>query len=141
MPWPQPPRFRRRTADGGPAIKTALEAMVKSRVSGMQADFTAGNFLSAKDSATDLQKALEGLPEKADADKVLADIKANADAEKVMKAQKTIRDLMQQRLGKTREMEKAIADLQKIQKELEGTFAAKEADEALKVLRKRKLEK
>jgi hypothetical protein len=79
-------------ADGGSAIKTALEAMIKSRVSAMQADFTAGNFLSAKDSATDLQKALEGLPEKAEADKTLADIKANADAEKIMKAQKAIRD-------------------------------------------------
>jgi hypothetical protein len=125
-------------ADGGPAIKSSLEAMVKGRVDGMKADFGAGNFLSAKDSATELQKAFDGLPEKVEADKVLADIKADADAEKVMKAQKTIREILAARLGKSKEYEKALADLQKIQKDLDGTFAAKEAAAAFADLRKRK---
>ncbi len=127
--------------DGGPAIKSALEAMVTGRVSNMKADFTAGNFLSAKDAATDLQKALDGLPEKSEADKILVDIKADAKSEDVMKAQKKIRDMLGQRLGKSKEMEKALADLQKIQKELDGTYAAKEAGEALTTLRKRKNQK
>jgi len=107
----------------------------------MKADFTAGNFLSAKDAATDLQKALDGLPEKSEADKILVDIKADAKSEDVMKAQKKIRDMLGQRLGKSKEMEKALADLQKIQKELDGTYAAKEAGEALTTLRKRKNQK
>jgi hypothetical protein len=125
-------------ADGGAAIQSALTAMIQGRVSGMKASFTEGDFLSAKNAAIELQKTFDGLPEKAEADKMLADIKANADAEKIMKAQKSIRDLLGQRLGKSREYEKALTDLQKIQKELEGTFAAKEAGEALNTIRKRK---
>lgn len=125
-------------SDGGPAIKDAINAMVQGRVKNMKADFDAGNFLSAKDAASDLVVTLVGLPEKADAEKLLADIKAHPDAEKVMKAQKTVRGILEQRLGKSREVEKAYADLEKIEKELEGTYAAKEAKEAVTAIKKRK---
>ncbi len=114
--------------DGGPAIKSAIERLVKSRVEAMKSALAEGNFLTAQDLGTELSKALDGLPEEADAQQVLADIKANKDADKVMKVQKTIRGLKAQRLGKRKELEKAIVDLKKIQKDFAGTYAAKEAE-------------
>jgi len=122
-------------ADQGPTIKDAIERLVKSRVKAMQDALAEGNFLMAQDAASDLSKSLDGLPEKADADKVAADVKAHKDAERVIKVQKTMRDIRNKPPRKTKEREKATADLKKIQKDFAGTFAAKEAEELLLSLR------
>ncbi len=122
-------------ADQGPTIKDAIDKLVKSRVKAMNDALTEGNFLAAQDAANDLSKSLEGLPEKADAEKVAADVKANKDAERVIKAQKTLRDLRNKPPRKSKEREKAMADLKKMQKDLAGTYAAKEAEELLLTIR------
>jgi hypothetical protein len=125
-------------AEQGPAIRDAIQNVVKSRVEAAKAALTAGDFLSAQESGAELTKELEGLPEKADADKVVADVKANKDADKVLRAQKTIRDLKGQKLSKKKDLEKAMTDLKKIQKDLSGTYAGKEAEEFLIELQARK---
>jgi len=71
-------------------------------------------------------------------DKVLADIKANKDADRVINGQKKVRALREQKLKNKKEIEKAIADLDKIAKDFSSTFAAKEADEFRTELIKRK---
>jgi hypothetical protein len=116
-------------ADQGPSIKEAIERLVSSRVTAMKSALEEGNFLGAQDAANELAKSLDGLPEKADAEKVAAEVKANKDAERVIKAQKTLRELRNKPPTRSKDREKAMTDLKKIQKDLAGTFAAKEAEE------------
>ena len=59
-------------------------------------------------------------------------------AQTIAKAQKKVRDLRTQRLGKSKEREKAMEDLQKIAKDHPGTKAAEEAQAFMAELRQRK---
>ncbi len=118
-------------ADGA-ELKKAITDLVTARVGAMQSAFKEGDFLTAQDDAEDLSKELAGLPELADAKKVIDDLKANKDSARIIAAQKKVRALQGQRLGKRIEYEKAISDLDKIIKEFEGTFAATEAKEMRK---------
>ena len=122
----------------GADLKRTIQGLIDGRVGGMKASFQEGDFLTAMEAATDLQKDLAGLPEAPEAEKVVADIKANKDAQPVMAAQKKIRALLEQKLGKRREYDKAVSDLKEISASLKGTFAAKEAEEALVTITKRK---
>jgi hypothetical protein len=115
-------------ADGGSGLKQVVQGIVTGRVQAMNAALKEGDFLTAQDSATGLKKELEGLPEATEPDKVLAEIKANKDADKVIGAQKKVRAIADQRLGKKAEFEKALADLKKIEKDFPSTFVAKEAE-------------
>jgi multidrug resistance efflux pump len=124
-------------ADGA-ELKKAITDLVAARVAGMNSSLKEGDFLTAQEDAAALAKELAGLPELSDASKALEDIKANKDAARVIAAQKKIRALQGQRLGKRMEYEKALADLDKIAKELEGTFAATEAKELRKEIASRK---
>jgi uncharacterized protein YqgV (UPF0045/DUF77 family) len=125
--------------DGGDLapIKAAIQGMVTSRVGAMKGSFAEGDLYAANEDATELVKALEGLPEKADAEKVLADIKADKDADKVLKAQKKLAEILDKKLKK-REFDAAIADVQKIEKEFAGGFVAKQAGVLVIELKKRK---
>jgi hypothetical protein len=125
-------------ADGGPAIKASIQGMIASRVNGMKTALTAGNFLSASEAATELSEQLTGLPELSDAKTVADTIKANKDAPAIIKAQKTIREAKNQKLAKAKEMDKAIADMRKIAKDMPGTFAETEAKAFADELDKRK---
>jgi hypothetical protein len=115
-------------ADGGSGLKQVVQGIVTGRVQSMNAALKEGDFLTAQDSATGLKKELEGLPEVSEPDKVLAEIKANKDADKLMGAQKKVRAIAEQKLGKKVEFEKALADLKKIEKDFPSTFVAKEAE-------------
>ncbi len=115
-------------ADGGSGLKQVVQGIVSGRVGSMNAALKEGDFLTALDSATALKKELEGLPEAPEADKALAEIKANKDAEKLMAAQKKVRAIADQKLGKRAEFDKALADLKKIEKDFPSTFVAKEAE-------------
>jgi len=117
-------------ADGGSGLKQVVQGMVTGR-----------DFLTAQDSATALKKELAGLPEATEPDKVLAEIKANKDADKLMGAQKKVRAIADQKLGKRAEFEKALADLAKIQKDFPSTFVAKEAESAATAVMKLKNKK
>lgn len=125
-------------ADMGPTIKAAVQSMVTGRVAGVKFALDAGDFLTASESAAALESDLAGLPELAEIKSAEDAIKSNKDAAKIIKAQKVVQDLKSQRLGKKKEMEKAIADLQKIAKDLPGTVAEKEANALIAVLQKPK---
>jgi hypothetical protein len=114
-------------ADGGPAIKSAIEGIVKSKVEGMKTAFEKGDFLGAETASNALQKELDGLPEQAEAAKMAADIKADAKAAPVLKAQRQIAKIREADLSKRKDIDAAIEDLQKLQKNVPGTFAAEEA--------------
>lgn len=118
-------------ADNGPAIKAAIEGIVKGRIEGLQADQAAGNYLGVESSAAELAKQLAGLPEAETAAKLGADLKANKDAQPVLKAQKQIAKIRSGDLSKRKELDAAIEDLQKIQKALPNSYAAKEAEELI----------
>jgi len=121
----------------GPAIKTAIQSLVTSRVKAMNAALEAKNFLVAAESAAELKDDLVGLPELAEAKKVEEAVKADKSAADIIKAQKTIRDLRSQRLGKKKEREKAMSDAEKIVKDLPGTVAEAEAKTFIEELRKK----
>ncbi len=114
--------------DGGPAIKSAVEGMVKAKVELMNATYKKGDFLGAEVAAKSLQKDLAGLPEQAEAVKTAADIEANTAAEPVLKNQRLIAKIREKAPTKRKEVEAAIEDLTKIRKNASGTFAAEEAD-------------
>lgn len=128
-------------ADGLSGLKDVVQGMITGRVQTMNAALKEGNFLTAQESASALKKELEGLPEAADADKALAEIKANKDADKVMGAQKKVRAISEQKLGKRAEFEKALADLKKIEKDFPDSFVAKEAETVATAVMKAKNKK
>ena len=125
-------------ADGGGELPAVVQSIITGRVQTLSASLKEGNFLDAQELASALKKELEGLPEAAEADKALAEIKANKEADKISAAQKKVRQILDGKLGKKAEFEKALGDLKKISKDFPGTYAAKEADEATtQVLKKR----
>lgn len=115
-------------SDDGPDFPKIVQGIIAGRVQTLSADLKEGNLLDAQDLASALKKELEGLPEAAEADKALGEIKANKEADKIIGAQKKVRQILDGKLGKKAEFEKALADLKKISKDLAGTYAAKEAD-------------
>jgi len=116
-------------ADGGPQLKQTVQGLITGRVQSMNSALKEGDFLTAQDSANSLKQELEGLPEAPEPDKVLAEIKADKESDKVIAAQKKVRAIEDQKLGKRAEVEKALADLKKIAKDFPSSFVAKEADE------------
>jgi hypothetical protein len=115
-------------ADGGPAIKTAIEGMVRAKVGLMKSAHAKGDFLGAQDMAEDFHEEFVGLPEQADADKMSDDIEADEKAADVIKLQKQIQKIRERAPTKRKDVEKAIEDLKKIQKNGSGTYAATEAE-------------
>lgn len=124
--------------DKGPELKRAVQGLIDGRVANMKSALEAGDFLTALEAATALKKDLTGLPEAPEAEKVLTTVKENKDAQPVIDAQKKIRAILEQKLGKRREYEKAVADLKKIGTDLRSSYAAKEAGEALTTIGKRR---
>lgn len=119
-------------------VKEAVSKFVAQRVARLKAAREAGDALTAIELSKELDKQLAGLPEQAEVKAVAAELDKDETAQKTAKAQKKVRDIRAQKLGKTKEREKAMEDLQKIAKDHAGTFAAKEAEEFLAVLRKKK---
>lgn len=127
---------RKLGADGA-ELERAVQGLVSARVQGMKSALEAGDLLGAQEAATALEKELEGLPEANEPGPVLARIEADKDAEKRIAAQKKVRAIGELELGKKGEVEKAIADLRRIAKDLPGSFAARQADELAAALEKR----
>mgnify|MGYP001617325885 FL=1 len=125
-------------ADNGPQIKAAIEGIVKSRIDGMQSDYTAGNYLGAQTAASELSTQLKGLPEMDAALKLAADIAANKDAQPILKAQRQVAKIRAGDLAKRKEIEAAIEDLKKIMRAAPGSYAAKEAEALVTDLNKKK---
>ena len=124
--------------DQGPAIKTAIQSIISTRVETMKAALAEGNFLGADELADDLKDELEGLPEHPEAKKVADAIKADKEAAPVLKAQKAIRDMKGRKLTRSKEIAKTISDVKKIIKDHPGTFAEREAKDFLDELERRK---
>lgn len=125
-------------ADGGPAIHAALLKVVDGRVKTIEVARQKGDFLTAAESAKALSKELAGLAQAAVADQHADEIAKDALAQKIIKAQKRVRELRAEKLGKKNEREKAIEDLEKIIKNFPDTFVASEAQALLGSLRKTK---
>ena len=128
-------------ADRGPELKKIVQGIVTGRVSSLKGALEDGDLLTALDSATALKKELEGLPEVSEAEKALGEIKSNKEADKIMGAQKKVRAIGDQKLGKRAEYEKALTDLKKVAKDFPSTFVAKEADELATQIEKRRAKK
>lgn len=125
-------------AQGGAELKRAIQGMIDGRVSTMKNAMKEGDFLTALEAATALKKELAGLPAAPEAEKTLDEVKANKDAEPVIAAQKKIRAILEQKLGKRVEYEKAVSELKKIASDLKSSYAAKEASEASATIAKRR---
>jgi hypothetical protein len=123
---------------GGADLKKSLQGMISGRVASMHSALKQGDFLTAVELGTALKKDLAGLPEAPEADKVLDEVKGNKEAEPVIAAQKKIRAMAEQKLGKKTDFERAMGDLKKIAADLKGTFAAKEAEDTSAMLTKRR---
>lgn len=124
-------------SDGGPAIKAALEAMVKSRVEHVKGARKSGDYLSAIEGARELVKQLAGLPEREEMKSLVDELAKDKEAQAVSKAQQKVRDLRGQRLTKSKERASALEDLAKIIADHPGTKAAEEAQAlAIEVRRK-----
>ena len=122
-----------------PQVGTTLEvggacAVVES----VKAARQAGDYLTAIDGSRELVKQLAGLPEQAEVKVVSDELAKDEAAQTVARAQKKVRDMRGQRLGKSKEREKALEDLQKVVKEHPGTKAAEEAQAFMAELRQRK---
>lgn len=119
-------------------IQRSIRSLVECSVAVMKGALAEGDFLTAHEAATDLEKDLDGLPESQEAKSVLADLAANQDAQPVMAAQKKVRAILDQKLGKRRDYDKAVAELKKIMEERRGSFAFQEAERALLTIGKRR---
>src|SRR5205814_1940359 len=84
----------------GEPLATAVQAVVTSKVAGVQAAKTAGDILEATDAATDLLKDLKGMPEETEVTTLLKDLAADKDAQKILAAQKQVRDLIAEKVKK-----------------------------------------
>lgn len=125
-------------AQGGADLKRAIQGMIDGRVSMMKSAMKEGDFLTALEAATALKKELAGLPAAPEAEKALDEVKANKEAEPEIAAQKKIRAILEQKLGKRVEYEKAVSELKKIASDLKSSYAAKEASEATATIAKRR---
>jgi hypothetical protein len=124
--------------ESGADLKRAIQGLISGRVANMKSALKDADYLTALEAATALKKDLTGLPEAPEAEKALAEITANKDAPPVIAAQKKIRAILEQKLGKRLDYEKAVSDLKKMVGDLKGKYASKEADEALVTIAKRK---
>lgn len=124
-------------ADGGPEILSAIQGMVGSRATALQASFDKGDFLGAQTSAQVLQKEFAGLPEGDKATKMLADIAADKNAQTVMKGQQKVAKVRAGENGKEKEIVASIDSLRKIKKDYPGTFVETEADDLIAWLNER----
>lgn len=121
----------------GAELERDVQGLVRARVQAMKSALESGDLLGAQEAASALKKELEGLPEAGEPGPVLARIEADKNADKLIAAQKKVRAIREQRLGKKGELEKAVADLRRIAKDLPGSFAAGEAEELAGILEKR----
>jgi hypothetical protein len=119
----------------GDALVAAVQAVVKSRVDGLKAMQTAGDFLGVSEDGTSLVKDIKGLPEEADIATLLKDLAADKDAQKVIAAQKQVRDIVSEKIKK-RDLPAALKKLEKIKGDNSGTAAARDASAAIDVLKK-----
>jgi hypothetical protein len=128
-------------ADQGPVIKAAIQAIIASRVKSMKTALEAGDFLTAEDAATELQAALAGLPEQAEAKTVGETIKANKETPAIIRALKSIRAAKAEDYHSSKQFEKGIDTMKKIAKDLPGTYAEKAAKDFQQDLEKMRRQK
>lgn len=111
----------------GPQIAKAVRALMEARVQRLRGTKEQGNLLDARELARSLVEELEGLPEKQQAVEVAAAIESDPSAQSVIAAQQRVRALRDAGLRKKKELQAAMDELRKIQKEQLGTYAAEEA--------------
>jgi len=118
-------------ADSGPEILAAVQAMVKSKVENLRSARARGDYLGAQSAASALQKELVGLPEADEAAKVVAELAADPKALEVIKGQQKLAKIEAKEPGKKKELQAAIDDLHKLQKEYPGTYVDTAANELI----------
>lgn len=119
----------------GTEFVTAVQGVVTSRVAALKAAKDAGDFLSVSEGAASLTKDLDGLPEKDEVATIAKELAADKEAQKVIAAQKTVRDILSEKVKK-KDLPNALKKLEKIKKDLPDTAAAREADKAITQLRR-----
>lgn len=109
-------------------IQESLIALVEGRAKALSADYESGDFLSAAESAKTIAQECAGLPAGDTAKEISKKISSDSEAKRVMKGQAAVRKLKQEELKRPKEIEEAIAKLEKLSRKFEGTAAATEAD-------------
>ncbi len=125
-------------ADLGPVIVAEIQGLISARVQTLKALYDAGNLLEAQESANDLAKEFEGLPELAEAQKMQDALKANKDAERIIRGQKSVREIKNGKLSTAKDIDEAMAKLEKLAKVNAGTIVEVEVKALLDDLTVRK---
>jgi len=116
---------------GGPAIVSALEGMVKTKIEALRAANEKGDYLRVQTAAAVLEKELAGLPEGDESAKLRASVAADAKAQDVIKGQQKLAKIAAKEPSSRKELEAAIEDLRKLKDDHPGTFVAKQAEELI----------
>lgn len=124
-----------KAGEAGKDFVAAIKGVVTSRTNALKEAKSSGDFLAASESATLLQKELDGLPEQAEVAAIAKEIAADKNAQAVISAQKQVRDLMSEKVKK-KDLPNALKKLEKIKKDLPDTAAARDADKAITQLRR-----
>lgn len=119
------------TADGGPAIVSALESMVKAKIAALRATHAKGDFLGVETMAPAIAKELAGLPEAAEATKLRSDVAADPKAQAVVKAQQKLAKIAAKDPNSNKELEAAIEDLRELKAAHPGTYVEKQAEQLI----------
>jgi thiol-disulfide isomerase/thioredoxin len=118
-------------ADGGPAIVSALQGMVKAKIEGLRAAHAKGDFLGVETMAQAIAKELAGLPEAAEATKLRSDVAADPKAQTVLKAQQKLAKIAARSPNSNKELEAAIEDLRELKAAHPGTYVEKQAEQLI----------
>ena len=125
-------------ADPGPAIAAEIQKLVTWHVDSLKALLDAGDLLRASEGADALAVELDGLPEVREAKKTQDAIKANKDAERIIRGQKSVREIKNGKLSTAKDIDEAIAKLEKLAKANAGSIVEVETKALLDDLTARK---
>jgi thioredoxin-like negative regulator of GroEL len=123
--------------DGRADIEAGIRGIVAARVGRMRAALKEGDYLGAHRLAEELKKSLEGLEQAAEADEVLAQVAEAPGAAEVMKAQVQIDKIRAKNPTKKADIERAIEDLREIIGKNPSTYAGRDAERLIELLKRR----
>ncbi len=116
--------------------RAAILSIVEKRVKMFDHARKAGDYLTARRIAHDLQDELEGLSdEQSHARRFLDEARADDEIRRVLRMQEKLEKLRTTRLGGTRDVERLIDKVEALRRQAAGTYPAREAQEFLRELR------
>lgn len=116
-------------------VRSDLMTMVSGRLKAMEEAYAGGDYLAANDLAERLDSQLKGLPEAERVQGILAKLKSDKDAKRVMKAQVELRKLMDSKLAKRKDVEKAMKKAKRMLAENDGNIVGDQAADFIAKLR------